>query len=1762
MKRRLLLLLCLMVTAGSAAWAEIAHGTCKNGTWVIDDNGKLTVNIDGQMHDYKQEGSAPWYDYWEDIKAIHISSGCKNIGQHAFHGLNYVESVTGGENVEGVGYYAFEECGAYAKTVIPEIKLPKCTYVGEGGFRSCGAVRIVLPVVTEVRRKAFYSCPNLRQVDLGSKIESIGVLAFSECPQMWVDNSPNIFMSNPTPPTLWTKVEASTGDKIKTFFKDLGMGLGMTVLSLVPFVSMVTGYSIGQATTYHNIQDAAENGDLEFAWDGLRYNGSSGDMWDLAIDQPFTMSSLYENMPSDQYYNPFAPKPDGRGWTDGQPIICVPANLVQTYRDYYVDRTVKSENRGYICDHYKGMGANSRIGYGAIMAGGALGSSLSDGWWMLQCRKATDELDVNPLGTGAEDALVLGGDLRSIGMSAVSGLKNQVKALFIGCNSKFPDGAFQGWTNLEYVSMGNGSYIPFDMFKGCTGLKQVDSYAYSLGKSAFEGCTNLYKFNGGKEMINVEACAFKGCTRLYEVKLPRVKTIQNEAFMGCSYLRSVFSSGLLSEGLSAQYDINYIGESAFEGCTNLQDVSLQNLENLGKRAFYGCKTFFEFSPGQYFSTVPEEAFANSGIQRIILNGVHQCHFESRSFADVTLLANTGYSTKDRGIFDGNGNYGRIADDIASDAFGDLELKDIPLHCSYEAYARYENHKMLSQMKFEPYDVDYMRWTVDKNGWELTSSGILTVGKNYNSIAIYKTKAEEYDWYPYRDLIKKVLVEDGVKTIYKSEFEGLTRVVDVHIPRSVTTINESAFKGCTSLKNIYITRVENIGSYAFEGCSSLQTIELDEKLKNAGDYIFKNCTSLTDITNKEETPATITNLTFKDIKSPAYDVRRRNGAPLLASDAGAATVELHVPRYAVLNYMIDDNWNKLHIAYADDRGTWQKAGKFGDGSWILYDDGTMVVCANEGMPESGYATNFYNTRGAQLELKFAADPDNPTDTDPMMMVKRLEIDGNIAELGAYFANFKNLEEVVMKAPVTKLYRTFKGCEKLKEINLSKLEYIGNESFMGTAITSAVLTSATTVRNDAFKNCAQLTTVQFGTTCDIQSNVFENCTSLTHVDLSTASINSANKNIFKGCTALSGVIFHGTTVVSGMFEGCTALEEIDLGENITSIGKYAFGGCSALKTIYVSSPTPPVLMNSKVDVTIGGTTQSKTVSAFTNDSNYTSIDHTQIEVQVPNTFIIAYTSAMRYLWREMKIVKDEDYDEELLPTYGSLSGFDTKWNRTGNGSWRLDTEGLFVIDCTGDMAAYRSKGKDNVFASDRYWYNTFAPWLYFIKTVEVTDEVTSVPDYMFAQDMEDVANSSAGVTTVILGEKFHNAGYAAFPFSGIKDVYIYSEDYYSVFNPSAFNREAVVANNATLHVLKDVDDRYLEHYKGMPATRDFPNIVADLDPKDPKVQAITFDMAELTMYVGQSIQLEPQFTPSNVKDKTLRYKNLLPSNNVYIDENGVMTAWDEGYAYIEAYSSYTIDGEELQATWGPDKLTYLKVTITAEPQKDEIFFDVFAYSASDAPWTTFHVLRDEHIDVDTDIKTCEVAGYFNEDDITTQAIPEWQTGTIVLPEEAEGFEVVRVGAFAFYERGIRTLVIPWTVTQIGYNACARCDYLTDVYIQSFKPLAFTDPYGDPMEEEMGHNYAFDMIGGGDDGEGYATLHVPAGSKDAWDIYPWNEWFRYIVEDAPLPDGINEVKNEEIRVKNEGSWFDLSGRKLGSSRPTKPGLYIIGGKKVVVK
>ena len=98
---------------------------------------------------------------------------------------------------------------------------------------------------------------------------------------------------------------------------------------------------------------------------------------------------------------------------------------------------------------------------------------------------------------------------------------------------------------------------------------------------------------------------------------------------------------------------------------------------------------------------------------------------------------------------------------------------------------------------------------------------------------------------------------------------------------------------------------------------------------------------------------------------------------------------------------------------------------------------------------------------------------------------------------------------------------------------------------------------------------------------------------------------------------------------------------------------------------------------------------------------------------------------------------------------------------------------------------------------------------------------------------------------------------------------------------------------------------------------------------------------------------------------------------------------------------------------------------------------------------------------------------------------------------------------------------------------------------------DEVGDPFPEET-----FQTCMDAD-----AVLFVPTGALANYNVQPWTEWFSRIEEKAFFEDedAIREVESSKLKV--ESSWFDLSGRKL-AGKPTKAGLYINGGKKIVVK
>ena len=66
---------------------------------------------------------------------------------------------------------------------------------------------------------------------------------------------------------------------------------------------------------------------------------------------------------------------------------------------------------------------------------------------------------------------------------------------------------------------------------------------------------------------------------------------------------------------------------------------------------------------------------------------------------------------------------------------------------------------------------------------------------------------EAPWQEYKDLIKEVIVEDGVQSIVTMAFSGCENLQTVILPNTLTTIEDYAFEGCTALIQATYTGTE-------------------------------------------------------------------------------------------------------------------------------------------------------------------------------------------------------------------------------------------------------------------------------------------------------------------------------------------------------------------------------------------------------------------------------------------------------------------------------------------------------------------------------------------------------------------------------------------------------------------------------------------------------------------------------------------------------------------------------------------------------------------------------------------------------------------------------------------------------------------------------------------------------------------------------------------------------------------------------------------
>lgn len=530
MKRRmisLVLALCMIlfiIPATVSAASVVASGTCGESlTWVLTDDGTLTISGEGEMDGdddpYRLGGwRSPWYPYRSWISKVVVEDGVTTIGGEVFHA--YYDNITEvilPDSLEAINDYAFHSCNGLSKITIPD----SVSHIGEMAFGHCDSLtEIDIPdSVTHLGAYAFYSCDSLRDVSFTDSICVLNQGVFLECealrsvaiPQGITDIEDCAFSS------CYQLEEVTIPDSVVTMGK----------------------YAFSYCK---NLRSITIPGSVAFIDDYAFDHSSKLTQIVFRRDAPLLGEQVFSKISTIVYY-----PADNPTWTP---------DVMQSYGG--VVTWVPYGDAGEIAAGWSGD-TQWTLTYDGVLTFSGNGSMKNYDWdggqpWAKYADQITSvviEEGVTAVGTSAFKDLT---KLESVTLPD-SGLKKIGEAAFYGCTALkdiyIPDGIYTIW---EYT------------FKNCTSLEEVrlPKTLVKLDQGAFEGCSAMpYLLIPGTTEI-IGSWSFKGCTGLLEVDMhwADATEIREGAFKNCSALNWIY----LPE------NIQVLGDSSFYGIGATQFV--------------------------------------------------------------------------------------------------------------------------------------------------------------------------------------------------------------------------------------------------------------------------------------------------------------------------------------------------------------------------------------------------------------------------------------------------------------------------------------------------------------------------------------------------------------------------------------------------------------------------------------------------------------------------------------------------------------------------------------------------------------------------------------------------------------------------------------------------------------------------------------------------------------------------------------------------------------------------------------------------------------------------------------------------------------------------------------------------------------------------------------------------------------------------------------------------------------------------------------
>lgn len=395
--------------------------------------------------------------------------------------------------------------------------------------------------------------------------------------------------------------------------------------------------------------------------------------------------------------------------------------------------------------------------------------------------------------------------------------------------------------------------------------------------------------------------------------------------------------------------------------------------------------------------------------------------------------------------------------------------------------------------------------------------------------------------------KEIKIPDSVETIGNGAFRHCQNLERITLPSALQTLSNGTFYGCAALSEVtFPASLKTIEKSAFGYCRNLSEVKLPASLTTIQSYVFNGCSALKTVFY-DGSLAQWNHITAnKDADNDAdKDVLGYSCPSLVTGDYTAQFISVKDDPFAypppktvtITKY----TGTESTVILPSKISSWPVT-KIGEDA---FQDNTTITSVTIPASVTEIGSNAFADCTNLTSVNYAGDWSNLTIQS-----------GNPAVQDAANAPLFDFDFTPDNTAVIVTNYKYNGAAADVTIPSryqgKPVTTIGHAAFFNSAVTSVTIPdSVTSISDDAFVNCPQLTNISIPNSVTfIGFFAFGSCTSLKSITLPSS------------LSSISGALF----------SGCSQLTTIHIPVSVTSIGNNAFADCPSLMTVtYPGSKT---------------------------------------------------------------------------------------------------------------------------------------------------------------------------------------------------------------------------------------------------------------------------------------------------------------------------------------------------------------------------------------------------------------------------------------------------------------------------------------------------------------------------------------------------------------------------------------------------------------